>query len=368
MTSVRWLPASAAASVAPIWQALEAHAGGGGLANSWEWTDTWLRHFGSRVPHRFALGERDGEPCGIVLVSEGVTRRYGPLTVRHLHLGTAGEASGESVCVEYNRLLVLPEARVEFAAALLAALRREPGWDELTLDLFAPEDAEPLLRASPGMLVRRFPCPAVDLCQVRDSGGDVLSALSASIRARVRRGLRGFGEVRLEWAETAEHALGILDELIALHQRRWTAAGERGAFASPSFTAFHRELIARWIPRGRVLLFRVRSDQGTIGCLYGLIEEGRVYFYQGGFAEFDDNRLRPGLVAHALCMQACLERGLAEYNFLKGESRYKRELSTVERELISATLQRPRPKMLVLEGLRSVRARLRTGGLLPSPS
>jgi CelD/BcsL family acetyltransferase involved in cellulose biosynthesis len=88
-------------------------------------------------------------------------------------------------------------------------------------------------------------------------------------------------------------------------------------------------------------LFRVTSDLGTVGCLYGFIENGRVLFYQSGFGQFADAKLSPGLVAHALCMQACLDRGLTEYDFLMGDMRYKRELSNTERELVWAVASRP---------------------------
>ena len=39
-------------------------------------------------------------------------------------------------------------------------------------------------------------------------------------------------------------------------------------------------------------------------------------------------------------MQACLERGLHEYDFLAGEARYKRELSNGERRLVWASATR----------------------------
>jgi CelD/BcsL family acetyltransferase involved in cellulose biosynthesis len=181
----------------------------------------------------------------------------------------------------------------------------------------------------------------------------VLDLLAAGPRQRIRRSGRAFGALETEWARSAEHGLDILEELIMLHQQRWSAAGERGAFASRRFADFHRELVARGVPEGRALLFRIRASGRTVGCLYGLLERQRVLFYQSGFSSVSDNRLKPGLTAHAVCMQACYEAGFHEYDYLAGDSRYKRELSTGERELTwAAERGRRRPALVLYDLLR----------------
>jgi CelD/BcsL family acetyltransferase involved in cellulose biosynthesis len=330
--------AAADPRVSALWQGLEARAEPG-LTCSWAWTETWLRHYGDVVPHRFLLVGDEAEPDALVLVTRSARRVGGVPLLRRVHLGTAGEPAGESVHVECNRLLARPGARAEAAAAVVRALRAERGWDELALDGFDPQDAARLTAAGDFEL-REEPSPVTDLAAVREGGGDVLGALSDGVRRRVERARRGLGELEAEWARTPAQARAIYEELIDLHQARWEAAGEPGAFASARFRAFHAELIERLVASGGVVLFRVRAAAGTIGCLYSLVDRGRVLFYQGGLAQLADNKLRPGLVAHALCMQACLERGFADYDFLAGEARYKRELATTERTLVWATARR----------------------------
>jgi len=117
------------------WRAVEA-AGPVALACSWRWTETWLRHYGDVVSHRFAIADREGEPVAAALVTRSGGSRS--LKGRTLHLGTAGEPPGESVVVEHNALASVPEHRDDFARALLARLRRERGWQRLALDGFAP--------------------------------------------------------------------------------------------------------------------------------------------------------------------------------------------------------------------------------------
>lgn len=351
---VRFRPAHEREAVATLWTGLEERLGSTGLTCSWAWTETWLRHYGEAVAHRFAVGEVAGEVVGIALVTAALPIPVERLRFRGIvHLGTAGEPRGESVDVEYNRLLCDPAWRPAYAAALMDAIRDELKPAAIRLAGFVPEDATLLAMAQPGFAVRDLACPAFDLAAARAEGKDVLAMLGGGVRSRIRRSDRGLGEIRAEWATTPAEALSIYDELIALHQVRWEREGRPGAFASARFSGFHRDLIARSLgSEPRVLLYRLRNEGGTIGCLYGFIEDGMVLFYQSGFVETDDNRVKPGLSTHASCMQACLERGLDTYNFLAGEARYKRELATTELTLQAAITYRYRQTATVLETLR----------------
>lgn len=338
------------------WRVVETRLEKPGLTCSWAWTETWLRHFGDLVEHRFVLAENTGGPCAAALLTRGRAARRGP-GIRRLHIGTAGEPPEHTVYVEPNRLLVAPDLRRAFAAALLADAHRDSWWDELCLDGFAAEDAEALLAAEPALVARREASPSLVLPAV---GTDVLQSLSSGAARRIRRSLRGLEPVRTEWAATQEHALDILEELARLHEERWARSGRRGAFASHRFAAFHRDLVRELLPRDGVVLFRAHIEQGTLGCLYGFVEHQRLLFYQSGFIHLDDNRLRPGLTCHALLMQACADRGLREYDLLAGDDRYKRELTTTQHQLVWARARRRRPRTLAAAWVSRARRWART--------
>jgi CelD/BcsL family acetyltransferase involved in cellulose biosynthesis len=325
------------------------------LACTWAWTEVWLRHYGDLADHRFVVGERDGQPVAAALLTRGAPGAGGRLGVRHLHIGTAGEPRGESVCVEHNGLLAREADRPAFARALLEVARSQRGWDELVLDGFDVAHAADLGAAEPRLVMRRAACAFTDLARVGRDGVEVADLLAPHARRRVRQTLRAFGALEQEWACSAGPAGEILNELVELHQRRWRHAGHPGAFVSPRFAAFHRELVRRLAADGRAVLFRVRRDGETIGCLYGFVDRGRLLFYQGGLQRFDDNRLRSGLAAHVLLMGACAARGLREYDFLAGEARYKSELATGARELVWARWMRRPVRSGPATALRRVR-------------
>jgi len=342
-----------------IWIGLEAEIADPGIMCSWDWTGTWLAHYGDAVPHRFVFVESDGAPRGIALVTEPAS--LGRLRPPTIALGTAGEPPGSSVFVERNRLLVRPEDRHAFAAGLMTELERDGRWHRLRFDGMRLADAQLLFDGRVGVRQRTDESPIADL--LAGDEHDVLTALPASKRQRVRRALRRLGALDAQWVQTPAEADSALTELIALHTARWRAEGQSGAFASSRFTAFHRELVARLLPAGRAALYRVRRDGETIGCLYGLIEGRRMLFYQGGLRRFEDNRLRVGIAAHALFMQACRDRGLAEYDFLAPAARYKSDLSTSSEKLVWAELERPGVRLRLEQAVRKVRRRQETESL-----
>jgi hypothetical protein len=109
-----------------LWREVEARLSNQRLMCSSIWTETWLSHFGTLVPHRFAIARRGDECCGVALLTNGVQQYDGPMPIKTWHLGTAGEPDADSVCIEYNSLLVGDEDRDDFAGQLMAwkTLRR----------------------------------------------------------------------------------------------------------------------------------------------------------------------------------------------------------------------------------------------------
>lgn len=358
---MRVLPSSARSRAGHAWRAVEATAPDVPPFARWDWTQLWLEHYGDVVPHEHVIVERDGVPRGVVLLARS-RRSAGPLSVRRTHLGTAGEPANEGVFVEYNGLCARSADHAAVARALLSYLERSRGWDELHLDGFEPLAAASLLDAEPRLSVEWRCSRVLDL---EEAPGDLIDALpSKSARAAVRRSLRGIAPYETEWAHDCERAHVILDDLERLHQQRWRARGEPGAFASARFRSFHRRLVERWLPEGRAVVFAVRHDGATVAALYGFVVGNTLQYYQGGFRISDDNKVRVGYAAHVLLADAARERGLTGYEYLAGDSRYKTELSTSERSLVWATLTRRHPRALAISAARSARQtarRLREG-------
>ncbi len=339
-------------SVFEIWRNLEqkiSSTSSTPLMCSAEWTQTWFKHYGDSITCRFVVGYHQAEVCGICLLSESPHHRIGPVKLRTLHLGTAGELHGESACVEYNEILCEPRFRNEFTSELQKLILKENHWDQFRLDGIDAKtsDAWPLIsedgpkthQLSVHTRIRdsRF----FDLQHCRSEGGDILSQLGKSTRSNLRRRLKKLGEIEIEWAESIDQALDIFSELVELHQARWKKSGEPGAFASNRFTLFQKELITRLIPQKKVVLCRIKTNAQTIGCLYLLVDRQRLLDYVSGFASFEQIP-GAGLVSHYLCMNQAMQRGYQAYDFLVGEKRHKENLGKSVNQLQWVVCERPR--------------------------
>lgn len=364
--TVRTLTASKRAEALAQWQILEQRTAADrpvAITASHSWVSAWLQHYGDVVPHEFLLGTAAGEPVGITLVTRGVGRKNGPFPMRTRHLGTAGERPGQSVCVEYNRLPVLAAYRDRFEHAVIAHVLQDKEWDAFCLDGFAEDDLHRLLQDIPGADLHERESPWHDLRTTREQGVEVLDRLGRSTRQNTRRLLRKYGELELQWADDPATAGNILDELISLHQARWQAAGQPGAFHSPRFAGFQHTLVhaAYADPESHrtAQLVRVRHQGDTVGCLLLLVDGPRLLDYLSGFADFEKHP-SPGIITHVLAMQAALSRGYDAYDFLVGEKRHKQNLSTDVAKLVWATWTRRTLKSRTIDTLRSLKRRWRS--------
>lgn len=345
-----------APGVPDAWRHLEARHPG--LSCSWDWTAAWVAHFGDLARPRVVALRRAGEVRGLALLSHGTGHRHGPVPVRTLHLGCAGEPPGRSVCTPYNRLLAAPEDRPALAAAVLDAARHLRDWDELRLEDLAEADAAAFTALDDGLARSEQPCRTRDLQAARAAGG-VQVTLPGKLRYQLRRSVRDLPPLAGEWAASAPRAHELLDELAVLHQAQWQAAGAPGAFADPRFGAFQHDLVDRLADRGGVVVFRLRAGDTTVGCLLGYVEDGRVLMYQGGFGRFEDQRAMPGILTHLHCMEVAAERGLCAYDLLQGDADYKRRICDGAQRMVTLTTTRRTARTTAVAGLRSVRGLLR---------
>lgn len=307
------------AGLAAAWRMLEDRAPAS-FFQSWSWVGC---RAAARFPDAVLLrAEQSGETVGLALGN----RRDGALW-----LGESGDPALDAVYVEHNGLLLTRAAgaaRSDCLRALLGVTGRVrlSGTDAAHL---AAARAVGAVR-----LRRQHAAPFVDFAALR---GAFLESLSANTRYQLRRSDRAYaaaGPLRVDAATTLAEAEAFLDALAALHQATWTARGAPGAFANPAFAVFHRELLARALPRGEAELLRVAAGPRVIGYLYNFRHRGRVLAYQSGFDYPGAGRHeKPGLTCHHAAIERARRDGMAAYDFLAGGDRYKTSFANADAAL-----------------------------------
>lgn len=329
------------------WKELEGQKAYTPLVCRWDWVSTWLGIYGDLVTYWFCVGFRDNTVVGITLITKEAAR-WIPVPVNAYHLGTQGEPLKDWVHMVNNDVLALDGEYDRFIRALTTVMAEKFSWEEFLIEDAHPEFAKKLsasLTASQLKVKEVLQvCNYVDLQSLRERNMTAMEHFSSDTRYQIKRNLKEFGELDIEYAEKIPQALSIFEELITLHQSTMQKKGKRGSFSSERFTAFHRNIIANMFHSGSIILFRVKSSRlGTIGCFYLFVDNGTAFGYLGGLNDFSNigiktinsKRLKPGFVMHALCMQACLDRGITEYNFSVGNELYKNELAKDVKTLVT---------------------------------
>jgi CelD/BcsL family acetyltransferase involved in cellulose biosynthesis len=309
---------------------------------SWEWLSTWWRHYGA------ASADDPAKRLMVLGVLDGSGRLAGVAPWYIEHSTAKGWVlrwlgSGE-VCSDYAGVLAMPDDAdrvTEAIAAYLTGPRCVAGefhcWDLLEIDGVDAEDATVarLLRhlgergcsqhANAPVQTWRLTLPA--------SWEEFLGMVSKGHRKKLRRGDRELfqtGRAVMHTVETLEQLEPAMDKLIELHQKRRQALGEPGCFASPQFTAFHRDVARRLLKAGQLQLQQLTLDGETVAVEYQIFGQGTTYVYQAGI---DTRRLaeEPGHLISAATIRQAIEQGGRAVDFLRGDEPYKAHFRAVAR-------------------------------------
>jgi CelD/BcsL family acetyltransferase involved in cellulose biosynthesis len=165
------------------------------------------------------------------------------------------------------------------------------------------------------------PAPFVELPQTL---GAHLQAKDPHFRRRVslnERRLNRRGEVRLLFAGEDIPVQEAFDQLVALHNERWSKVMDT------RFERFHRRLCDGIAPLGRLVLVLLNVGDLTVAAKYDFAYAGKLWNYQGGWS-LDFARFRVGNVLLARLIEWGISKGFSEYDFLAGDYPYKRWWST----------------------------------------
>jgi CelD/BcsL family acetyltransferase involved in cellulose biosynthesis/UDP-N-acetylglucosamine transferase subunit ALG13 len=281
---------------------------------TWEWTETWWRHFGrERRLALVACRDSGGDVRAIVPVYEA--RRRPLRLLRFLGHGP-GDHLGP-VCARDDRALAadalaqaLTETRAEWDLFLGERLPSEEGWASL-------------LGSSP---IRHEPSPV--LATNGMSWDDYLSSRSANFRSQLRRRERKLSrahEVRYRLVESPQTLETDMTTLCRLHRARWGNEGSQAL--SGAREAFHRDFASRALARGWLRLWMLEIDGRTVAGWYGLRFGEKEWYYQAGRdPAWDDASVGSVLFFHTV--REAFNDGVREYRLLRGDEAYKGRLAS----------------------------------------
>lgn len=310
-----------------MWQSLQTPATPAFLR--WPWIETWLRELPDFVDRTGIELLQGNELLGLgVLASAG-----SDLWAMH-HTGCDDL---DVIFVEHNGLLLRPGAEpVEAYRAVLAFAEQELGATALRIDGTPDGDA---VASAAGQLGANWHYRSRKTAPYRVvRSGDTRASLTAG-RGEGGRQLRqsvalyeAKGPLLIVRAESPVQRRRLFNELVTSSLTRWRELGGKSAFEYEFFTGFHARLLGSH-PEA-VCLQAVNCGTARLAIHYSLVTAETQYAYQSVRRHEDNNRLRPGLVAHVLAMEAARPcAGARVYDFLGGPERYKRQLGSAATDL-----------------------------------
>lgn len=328
---------------------------------SWQWIGVWLAVY---KPSGRLLRVYDGDRLvGACIVVNAVERRHGLLKSRSLRLHQTGQPFEDQIWIEYNGVLAESAYEREVTRCCLQYLcGQDEQWEEWVIGAIDAQDAD--FYASTSGLSKHVrweaPCYGVDLTQLDARQQHYLATLTGNTRYQIRRSMRLYqerGGLRLSRPESLDEALRAFDGIGPRHLARWGDGKNESGFANPDFVRFHRTMIEQHWASGGVDLVSIWAGQERIGTFYNLVYDKVVYFYLSGLKVEDDNKLKPGLVGHALSIEHYRVRGFRYYDFMGGDERYKIQLGSKHRDLVQISLQRDRIKFRLEDAARQAKRR-----------
>jgi CelD/BcsL family acetyltransferase involved in cellulose biosynthesis len=328
------------------WLELEARADAT-FFTSWFWIGTWLETLRSQQDLSLLMVRNGNQIAGLAIIGLAA-RDMRKLGRRAYVLHQTGQQRLDVMYIEYNDFLLARDTAPEVRAACLSYLtanrlfRAQAGLPKLTEAMTAA--------AIPFRVLRDVLCHFVDLAQVPvgegvnthdklSSGTELfLQTLGRNSRHQIRRAIRlaeASGPLQVWRQDDVAAARSDLAEMARLHTAAWQhRKGQQGAFRSAEFNQFVERLVENGVSAGVVDLLRIGSSTQSLGYLLNFVYRGEVYAYQSGFVYEDDNRLKPGLVCHALAISHYRARDCRGYHFMAGAGRYKATLSNGTESLV----------------------------------
>lgn len=243
----------------------------------------------------------------------------------------------EEVCPGYLDVLAEPAYQRKVWHRLYRFLFQEAAddWDILTLERIPAEssgiDALMELFQEAGKVVEVLEpaaCPTIRLPRLRE---DLTRTWSANRRYTVQRKQRALaraGFARYRHIDKGPDVPVAFDAIVELHEKRWMAKGESGAFTRPRFAAFHRALVPVLAEKGWLSLSLLTLDDRPLAGIYGFVYENRYYFYLSGFDPDIAPHASPGMLLLARRIEQAIDEGLDRIDLLHGDVEYKRRWAT----------------------------------------
>jgi CelD/BcsL family acetyltransferase involved in cellulose biosynthesis len=327
---------------AEAWNALLQTSTANNVFLTWEWVSRWWEVYGDERKLTVLLAWRAQRLVGIAPLMIGKHPGYGSAGPRALMMiGQGGDTLAERFA-----FIGAPDEEGElancFVRHLLGPLAR--AWDMILFERMLDSPGKDRLVEALAESRLKVELPGEHLAPYASLPGDMeafLGSRSRNFRSQYRssrKKLEQLGAVRLRHAGTDIAIPDAIEVLARLHRERF--ADESASFRSEAYIRFHTRLAETFFERGWLWLVVLELAGEPIAARYDYVYANKVWCMQGGW-DPRHSAVRPGMILTGAVIEWAIERGLAEYDFLCGEEKYKDRWSDAQRRMTSVQAFNP---------------------------
>lgn len=283
---------------------------------TWEWLSTWWKYFGEKKG--FLL---------TVITDEQKILAAAPLmytAYRSLGIGVTKIEFAGSPDSDYHSFL-LTENKPEYVMMIIDHARMSaPRTAVIELDEIAEDSvsADLVRTVSKTEGTVRHQCPFITLPVTWDAYYQTLGPNFRSYLRRSERKIQQNYQVQHQICSDYGAVNQIMKTLFELHQKRQRSKKRVGVFAEERMRKFHLDVARCFFERGWLMLDSMLLNNELAAIGYNFVYANKVYYYLSGhdplFSDYSVESLR-----HMSLIRSCINNGLTEYDFLRGNEAYK---------------------------------------------
>lgn len=291
-----------------------------------DWLSTWWKHFGRQRKLLLLTVEENNQVIGIApmmftkykLPAFGSIRKIEFLGTRHS---------------DYNNFIIAAKER-ECVKRIIDYLSEAEEWDWIELKEI-PESLNysKLLFTGPSseLEIKERVCNLCPYISLPKKFESLTKTFSKNMRQNLNRYFRKIqAEHNVDFRRFNEAGYSVKEAMnifIRLHELKWNADGQPGAFAEETFRNFHMDIAESLAQNDQLGIYFLLVDGEPAATQYTFEYYQKMYYYLAGYLPEYSN-FSVGNLLIMLLLKRCIGRGFTEYDMTRGGEPYKMQWTT----------------------------------------
>ena len=315
-------------AVKKSWLSLEKKANVKSIFNSYNWVETWARHYANYIKKLFVLTYwKKGELTSVLPLYVNISNEHAAYFV------SSFEPTHIETCSEAQDFLSTSVEEVIPHSIFIDCLREHDVYS-VTFNNISP---------------RSF------LCQWsrKLSGYHTIKQNRERFYISLPEGIKKLEKKTRRYRNAASragvtiHRVTNIDEfeevfnaLILLNSKRWLDKAKPAIFDESEFCNFHRELARKSLADNRLSLYYTKYENKIFAVNYSFVSSNSIVFYQSGIDTSFRPNVSPGNLLHYAQAFDALHKGMEVYDFMSSAHKegYKTQLTSTSESVFSFTL------------------------------